>query len=95
MKGKFCLFLMCVGVVAAAFAEIVDIDWKYDTSARTQSVPAPTEAQSSATEVDTVSRTTGEGSAVLADGCFWMLSPEATAEDVIILYAPGALLFFR
>lgn len=95
MKGKFCLFLMCVGVVAAVFAEIVDIDWKYETSARAQSVPAPTVAQSSATEVDTVSRTTGDGSAVLADGCFWMLSPEATAEDVIILYAPGALLFFR
>ena len=95
MKSKFCLFPMCVGIVAAAFADIVDIDWKYDTSARAQSVPAPTVAQSSATEVDTVSFTTGEGSAVLADGYFWMLSNEATAEDVVFLYAPGLLLFLR
>ena len=95
MKSKFCLFPMCVGIVAAAFADIVDIDWKYDTSARTQSVPAPTEAQSSATEVDTVSFTTGEGIAVLADGCFWMLSDEATAEDVVFLFVPGTLLFLR
>ena len=95
MKSKLCLFLMCGGIVAAALADIVDIDWKYDTSARAQSVPAPTLAQSSATEVNAVSRTTGEGSVVLADGCFWMLSPEATAEDVVFLYAPGLLLFLR
>ena len=95
MKIKSCLFLICVGTVAAAFAEIVDIDWKYDTSAREQSVPAPTLAQSSATEVNTVSCTTGAGSAILADGCFWMLSAEATAEGVIFLYVPGMLLFVR
>ena len=94
MKNKFGLFLMCFGIAVSAFAAS-DIAWKYDTSAREQSVPAPVEAECSATAVNTASSWTAEGNAFLADGCFWMLSNEATAGDVILLYTPGMLLFLR
>ena len=93
MKRKFSLFLMCFGISVVVSAAS-DIAWKYDTSAREQTVPAPVVAGSTATEVVTSSGMVAAGSLVLADGWFWMLS-DATAEGVIVLHAPGLTLFVR
>ena len=79
---------------AAAFAA-EDIAWKYDTTAREQSVPAPVVAASAASAVNTVGFTTCAGSAAFADGCFWMLANEATLGGTITLYMPGLLLLVR
>lgn len=94
MKNKFCLFLMSIGIAVVAFAAS-DIAWKYDTSAREQSIPVPVVAECSATAVDTVACSDATGNTFLADGCFRMFSAEATAGKVVFLYAPGLLLFVR
>ena len=94
MKNKLSLFLMSIGIAVVAFAAS-DIAWKYDTSAREQSVPVPVVVESSATAVNTVACSAATGTTFLADGCFRMFSNEATAGNVISLYAPGFLFFLR